>query len=106
MFGGTAIRSVNAKRGGIFWHVVTPDYGTRLQPREVIWLEVEWSLQKFHRREPLSSLISKFRESLLVPTPLPPFYSPLKKTGKEKSENHTASPRQALLVRRIFRESR
>lgn len=66
------------KRKGVVFSgtLLPPDYGTRLQPREVIWLEVEWSLQKFHRREPLSSLIPKFRESLPFPAALFPFPTP------------------------------
>lgn len=70
---GTIAVCMHTRRGGIFWYVVTLDYGTRLQPCQVIRLEVEWSPQKFHRREPPSSLIPKFRESLFS-TLLPPFF--------------------------------
>jgi len=36
-----AAAAAAGRRDGTFWRVVTPDYGARLQPREVIRLEVE-----------------------------------------------------------------
>lgn len=38
---GTLSRAVRGRWDGIFQRDVTPDYGARLQPREVIRLEVE-----------------------------------------------------------------
>lgn len=65
------------RKRGIFWHVVTPGlYYASSTPRGVVWVEVEWSLQKFHRRQlSLSSLIPKFRESRPFPPPF--FFLPL-----------------------------
>lgn len=65
------------RKRGIFWHVVTPGlYYASSTPRGVVWVEVEWSLQKFHRRQlSLSSLIPKFRESRPFSPPF--FFLPL-----------------------------
>lgn len=74
------------RKRGIFWHVVTPGlYYASSTPRGVVWVEVEWSLQKFHRRQlSLSSLIPKFRES----RPLPFFSFPLFFQGDSRRTPH------------------